>query len=165
MSKHRGISIAVLVLFIISIAINIFLANDNKDKELIIENMEAQYEQRNDAKLYGVLNNIELDLDFINMSTKEIESALVQNIAYCNSAMYLVDGTRLSDDEGSFGFALQYTKTYLDYLLNNKDMAKTKECSKALEEISEAYYEAIYRNDKKYIKEFERVAKSYADIE
>lgn len=162
MEKRRIIYISIFVLCIISIAINIFLIKDKKDKELIIENMEKQYNQQNDAKLYGVLDQIVIDWDFSKMSEKKINKVLTQNITYCNSAIYLVNGTKLSDDEGSFCFALKYTEYYLSSLLSNKKLIGTEECNKALEEISAAFYSAIYLKDKESIKEYERVAKLYS---
>lgn len=104
----------------------------------------------------------------IGLERKEHEKArnetyngLIQDATYCESAIDLVNKTSLSDDDGTFAWALTYTKNYLEYLLNHKELIGTREYNETLEKISNAFCEAIYRNDKSYIKKYYNVADQY----
>lgn len=101
----------------------------------------------------------------IGLERKEHEKArnetyngLIQDATYCESAIDLVNKISLSDDDGTFAWALTYTKNYLEYLLNHKELIGTREYNETLEKISNAFCEAIYRNDKSYIKKYYNVA-------
>lgn len=153
--------VAICVVCAISIILNIILGMNVKNKIQYEEYMKEQYQQESEDKLYGVLTKI--DLDFSKMSTDKIKRVLIKEITYCDIATDLVNHTSFSDAEGTFSFALLYTKNYLKELLKEPKLVKTEECNKALEEISYALDEAIYRNDKKYVKKYYEVAERYSE--
>lgn len=145
----------------ISLILNAILAINLKEKIQYNQYMNEQFQQERDAKLYSVLNEIVIDWNFSEMSKNEIYKGLIQDATYCESAIHLVNKTSLSDDDETFAWALIYTKKYLEYLLNHKELIGTRECNETLEKISDAFCEAIYRNNKSYIKKYYNVADQY----
>lgn len=151
------------MLCVISLILNVILAINLKDQIQYDKYMNEQFQQERDSKLYSVLQEVVIDWNFSEMSKNEIYQGLVQDAAYCESAIDLIDKTSLSDNEGTFGFALKYTKDYINYLLKHKDLIGTQESNEVLEKIGDAFSEAIYRKDKSksYIKKYYNVADQY----
>lgn len=151
----------ICVICVISVVANIILAINLKDQIQYNQYMNEQWQQERDSKLYSVLNKIVIDWNFSEMSKNEIYEGLIQDVTYCEIARDLVDDTSLSDSDATFEWALEYTKDYLKYLLNHKELIGTPECDETLGKIGNAFSEAIYRKDKGYIKKYYNVADQY----
>lgn len=153
--------IIICVLCVVSMILNIILAINLKNQMQYNKYMNEQIQQERENKLYSVLNEIVIDWNFSEMSKNEIYKALIQDATYCEAAIGLVDKTSFSDNDATFSFALKYTEDYLNYLLDNKDLIGTRESNEVLEKMYDAFSEAVYRNDRSYIKKYYNVADQY----